>query len=98
MPLIVPPVSGYNGLFVDGSYVNNVPSDVMTDMGANIILSIDIGSKSTFPKMNYVDEITGFRILIDQIARKDKEYLTLYSYFMQLTCKKISCHAFDFLH
>ena len=44
-----------------------------------------MGSKFTFSKMNYTDNISGFKILIDQVARKDREYLTLYNFFFQLT-------------
>eukprot|EP01091_Cochliopodium_minus_P015010 TRINITY_DN5233_c0_g1_i1.p1 TRINITY_DN5233_c0_g1~~TRINITY_DN5233_c0_g1_i1.p1 ORF type:complete len:493 (-),score=155.72 TRINITY_DN5233_c0_g1_i1:678-2156(-) len=44
VPLIVPPVVTKYGLLVDGSFINNVPTDVMHNMGANILIGFDVGS------------------------------------------------------
>jgi predicted acylesterase/phospholipase RssA len=38
VPLIVPPVVSKFGLLIDGSFINNVPTDVMNNLGANILI------------------------------------------------------------
>jgi NTE family protein len=43
LPGIFPPVALGDRLLVDGGTLNNVPADVVRDMGAGVVISIDVG-------------------------------------------------------
>lgn len=63
VPGALPPVE-YNGrLLVDGGSVNNMPVDVAREMGADIIIAVDIGS-------DYLeaDEITSYLSVMGQLT------------------------------
>lgn len=45
IPTIFSPVEWGDSLLIDGGIMNNFPSDVVKDMGADIIIGVDIGSR-----------------------------------------------------
>ena len=45
IPTIFSPVEWGDSLLIDGGIINNFPSDVVKDMGADIIIGVDIGSR-----------------------------------------------------
>lgn len=60
-PPLCDPVDGH--LLLDGAYVNNLPADVMKNMGANTILAVDVSSESDTRFTNYGDELSGWWLL-----------------------------------
>lgn len=44
IPGVFPPVEREERILADGSLLNNVPTDVLQDMGADIIIAVDIGT------------------------------------------------------
>jgi len=42
MPGILPPVSGANGLLVDGGVLNNLPVDIMRSRGSGTVIASDV--------------------------------------------------------
>ncbi len=75
VPALFPPVELDGKLLVDGGIANNIPVDVVKEMGADILIVVDI-SEPLLKK----DQITSFANVIDQITmlqsnRKSKEQL-----------------------
>lgn len=62
VPALFPPVEYEGRLLVDGGVSNNVPIDVARDMGADIVIVVDIGT----PMMSR-EKIQGFTSVIDQL-------------------------------
>ncbi|XP_025195605.1 neuropathy target esterase sws isoform X3 [Melanaphis sacchari] len=50
-------------LLADGCYVNNVPADIMRNLGAKHVLAIDVGSQDDMDFTNYGDSLSGFWLL-----------------------------------
>jgi NTE family protein len=48
IPGVLPPVVHRGELFVDGATINNLPVDVMRDMGLGRIIGVDVGSDRVF--------------------------------------------------
>ncbi len=44
IPTVFKPVSWGDSLLVDGGLVNNLPTDVLKDMGVDIIIAVDVGA------------------------------------------------------
>ncbi|XP_054724665.1 neuropathy target esterase sws-like isoform X1 [Uloborus diversus] len=61
LPPICDPVDGH--LLVDGCYLNNLPADVMREMGAETIIAIDVGSQDDIDLTNYGDTLNGWWLL-----------------------------------
>ncbi|XP_050441996.1 neuropathy target esterase sws-like isoform X2 [Adelges cooleyi] len=59
---LLPPIcdSDDGHLLIDGSYVNNLPADVMRSQGAKYVLAIDVGSQDDMDFTNYGDSLSGF--------------------------------------
>ncbi|XP_043205686.1 neuropathy target esterase sws-like isoform X1 [Amphibalanus amphitrite] len=62
LPPVPDPADGH--LLVDGCYVNNVPADVMrSQMGAHMVLAVDVGSQDDVSLTNYGDSLSGWWLL-----------------------------------
>jgi len=61
MPPICDPVDGH--YLVDGGYINNLPADVAKQMGASVVIAVDVGSRDTSDLYNYGDSISGWWLL-----------------------------------
>lgn len=62
LPPICDPRDGH--LLLDGGYVNNLPADVMrSQMGASVILAVDVGSEDETNLTNYGDYLSGWWLL-----------------------------------
>ncbi|XP_020905834.1 patatin-like phospholipase domain-containing protein 7 isoform X2 [Exaiptasia diaphana] len=61
LPPLCDPKDGH--LLLDGGYVNNLPADVMKNMGAQTIIAIDVGSEYHGELMNYGDHLSGWWLL-----------------------------------
>ena len=62
VPALFPPVEHDGKLLVDGSVANNVPIDIAREMGADIVIVVDIST----PMMTQ-DQITSFASVVDQL-------------------------------
>uniref|UniRef100_A0AAY4F0F1 lysophospholipase n=1 Tax=Denticeps clupeoides TaxID=299321 RepID=A0AAY4F0F1_9TELE len=54
-------------LLVDGCYVNNVPADIARNIGAKVVIAIDVGSQDETDLCNYGDSLSGFWLLWKRI-------------------------------
>ena len=45
LPGVFPPIATDNLVLVDGGAMDNVPADVVRDMGAGVVIAVDVGSK-----------------------------------------------------
>ncbi|XP_039498770.1 neuropathy target esterase sws isoform X3 [Drosophila santomea] len=61
MPPLCDPKDGH--LLLDGGYVNNLPADVMHNLGAAHIIAIDVGSQDDTDLTNYGDDLSGWWLL-----------------------------------
>ncbi|XP_037936421.1 neuropathy target esterase sws isoform X1 [Teleopsis dalmanni] len=61
MPPLCDPKDGH--LLLDGGYVNNLPADVMHNLGAAHIIAIDVGSQDETDLTNYGDDLSGWWLL-----------------------------------
>ncbi|XP_035231521.1 neuropathy target esterase sws-like isoform X2 [Stegodyphus dumicola] len=61
MPPMCDPLDGH--LLLDGGYVNNLPADIMREMGAETIIAIDVGSQDDIDMTNYGDTLSGWWLL-----------------------------------
>ncbi|KAL7670885.1 hypothetical protein ACOME3_005801 [Neoechinorhynchus agilis] len=60
-PPFCDPFDGH--LLMDGCYVNNVPADVMRDMGAYLTIAVDVGSQDETEFTNYGESLSGWWML-----------------------------------
>ncbi|XP_047104314.1 neuropathy target esterase sws isoform X3 [Schistocerca piceifrons] len=61
MPPLCDPSDGH--LLLDGGYVNNLPADVMRNLGAKHVLAVDVGSQDDIDLTNYGDCLSGWWLL-----------------------------------
>uniref|UniRef100_A0A0A9XBN8 Neuropathy target esterase sws n=1 Tax=Lygus hesperus TaxID=30085 RepID=A0A0A9XBN8_LYGHE len=61
LPPVCDPVDGH--LLLDGGYVNNLPADIMRNLGARHVLAIDVGSTDDVDLTNYGDSLSGWWVL-----------------------------------
>jgi NTE family protein len=61
IPTIFAPVIWGDSLLVDGGVINNLPTDIVKEMGANIIIAIDVGTP-----MKNKSQLNGFREIMEQ--------------------------------
>ena len=48
IPGVLPPVMYHGQVFVDGATINNLPVDIMREMGRGPVIGVDVGSDPTF--------------------------------------------------
>ncbi len=53
LPLIFPPVQLDGHVLVDGGAMNNVPANVVKEMGAGHVIAVNVGDLSDLKKVNY---------------------------------------------
>jgi NTE family protein len=53
LPLIFPPVVMDGHVLVDGGAMNNVPADVVKDMGADVVIAVNVGDLSDRENLSY---------------------------------------------
>jgi lysophospholipid hydrolase len=61
----LPPLCDNGSMLMDGGYLNNVPADVMRDLGAKVIVAVDVGSAEDNTLMNYGDTLSGWWVLLN---------------------------------
>ncbi|MBC8196550.1 MAG: patatin-like phospholipase family protein [Candidatus Marinimicrobia bacterium] len=61
IPTIFSPVIWGDSLLVDGGVINNLPTDIVKEMGADIIIAIDVGTP-----MKNKSQLNGFREIMEQ--------------------------------
>ncbi|CAC5379096.1 NTE [Mytilus coruscus] len=64
LPPLCDPIDAH--YLLDGGYVNNLPADVMKQLGANSIFAVDVGSRDSTESYNYGDKISGFWLLANK--------------------------------
>jgi lysophospholipid hydrolase len=60
----VPPLCDKGNLLMDGGYVNNVPADIMRQMGADKIVAVDVGVAEDTSPVNYGDSLSGWWVML----------------------------------
>ncbi|CAL1533982.1 unnamed protein product [Lymnaea stagnalis] len=61
LPPLCDPVDGH--LLLDGGYINNLPADVMHNLGAKFVFAVDVGSQDEKDLTNYGDCLSGWWLL-----------------------------------
>jgi predicted acylesterase/phospholipase RssA/CRP-like cAMP-binding protein len=71
LPAVVTPVVDNGELLVDGAILNNLPVDVMREVGAGVVLAVDV---STDEELTYGDEAfpTPWALLRDRLLRRPR--------------------------
>lgn len=64
LPPLCDPVDAH--YLLDGGYVNNLPADVMKQLGGNTIFAVDVGSQDSQDVYNYGDQISGWWLLANK--------------------------------
>ena len=49
LPGVFPPIETENRVLVDGGAMDNVPADVVRDMGATVVIAVDVGLEADGP-------------------------------------------------
>jgi len=64
----LPPVCSEKGhLLMDGGYVNNLPADIMRNLGAKTVIAIDVGSEDDTTPIFYGDSLSGWKVLFSRM-------------------------------
>lgn len=61
-------------MLMDGGYLNNLPADVMLNMGAQTIIAIDVGGVYSTEPVTYGDSVSGWWILLNKINPFGKNF------------------------
>jgi lysophospholipid hydrolase len=72
----LPPICDNNNLLLDGGYMNNVPADIMLEMGTDRIIAVDVGSAVDNNYDDYGDTLNGFYAIFQKFFGK-KKYISL---------------------
>lgn len=65
LPPLCDPNDGHH--LLDGGYVNNLPADVMRNMGARCVIAVDVGSVAETDLYNHGDSLSGIWILLNKL-------------------------------
>lgn len=60
----MPPICDNGNMLVDGGYMDNLPVSVAKDMGADIIIAVDVASEDDTSPVYYGDSISGWWALL----------------------------------
>lgn len=64
----LPPLCDDDGsLLLDGGYVNNLPTDVMRDRGAQTVIAVDVSAGPTMDYTNYGLHLNGWQVLLNML-------------------------------
>ncbi|KAI8894474.1 hypothetical protein BC833DRAFT_604820 [Globomyces pollinis-pini] len=69
-----PPMCDNGSMLMDGGYLNNVPADVMRDLGGQHIIAVDVGSQDDTSPVTYGDSLSGFWMMFNRINPFGKDY------------------------
>lgn len=61
-------------MLMDGGYLNNVPADVMRDIGVDVIVAVDVGAEDDTSPVNYGDALSGWWVLFNRFNPFAKDY------------------------
>jgi lysophospholipid hydrolase len=53
-------------MLLDGGYLNNLPGDVIRQMGADMVIAIDVGSEEDKSQVSYGDSLSGWYALLSR--------------------------------
>jgi lysophospholipid hydrolase len=54
-------------MLMDGGYFNNVPADIMKQLGAKIVIAVDVGYAEDTTPVTYGDKISGWWLLLRRV-------------------------------
>ncbi|KAI9020935.1 hypothetical protein CLU79DRAFT_205783 [Phycomyces nitens] len=60
----MPPICDNGNMLVDGGYMDNLPVSVAKNMGADIIIAVDVASEDDTSPVHYGDSISGWWALV----------------------------------
>ena len=81
LPAVFPPVAMNNQVLVDGGAVDNIPADVVRDMGAAVVIAVNVGDLSD--KSRIANHVAGsyptfeFRDTLESVVIVDYSNKTL---------------------
>jgi lysophospholipid hydrolase len=61
-------------MLLDGGYFNNVPADIMRNLGAKVIVAVDVGSLDDTRPTTYGDKLSGWWLLFRRFIPFQKDY------------------------
>ena len=70
----VPPLCDNGSLLMDGGYLNNVPADIMRNLGAKIIVAVDVGALDDTTPSKYGDTLSGWWVLLRKLNPFARDY------------------------
>lgn len=71
IPGALPPVVSNGDLLVDGALMNNLPIDIMVDMGVGRVIGVDLSEEKKH-KLNYEEMPTTFQLLKNKFSFRKK--------------------------
>ena len=78
-PTVIKPIIINNKLLVDGGLVNNFPVDEVKNMGADLLIGVDVGSKELYKKeelqsvVNILEQMVSYQMVnAEEISKKNK--------------------------
>ncbi|KAL7754395.1 phosphatidylcholine and lysophosphatidylcholine phospholipase [Sorochytrium milnesiophthora] len=63
----LPPLSDSGNLLVDGGYLNNLPGDVMKDLGAELVIMVDVAAEDDTSPVYFGDSLSGWWVLLNRM-------------------------------
>ena len=63
----LPPLVENGDMLVDGGYLNNLPADVMQQLGAQLVIAVDVGAQTDNSPVDIGDAVSGWSILFKKL-------------------------------
>ncbi|KAJ3275438.1 phosphatidylcholine and lysophosphatidylcholine phospholipase [Terramyces sp. JEL0728] len=70
----LPPLCHDGSMLMDGGYLNNVPADVMKNLGARYVVAVDVGRPDDTSPTTYGDSLSGWWVLFKRFNPFGKNY------------------------
>ena len=70
----LPPICENGSMLMDGGYLNNLPANVAQNLGAQVVIAVDVGgSYSTLP-VTYGDQLSGWWVILNAFNPFAKDF------------------------
>ena len=64
----LPPICEDGHLLLDGGYMNNLPVDIMHQMGADKVIAVNVGSETDNSPIQFGDTLSAWSVLINRFS------------------------------
>ena len=61
----LPPICENGCMLMDGGYLNNLPANVMQNMGAEVVIAVDVGGSYNNLPVTYGDQLSGWWVILN---------------------------------